>query len=96
MPTYNYVCTKCENIQEKMHSFSVNPEVLCELCNNICEKQFSPSTNFVLKGNNWPSKDFKMKKDMSNKNEKMKIKMNDREKSGEAVTTLGQIKNKKI
>jgi putative FmdB family regulatory protein len=96
MPTYDYVCVKCNNIQEQKHSFNETPKILCEICGDLCEKQFTLSINFILKGNDWPSHEIKLKKEMSEKNEKMKSKMAERTKSGEAVTTLGQLKNKKL
>jgi putative FmdB family regulatory protein len=94
MPTYEYACLECGNVQEEIHSMFVTPEIHCQICNSTCERQFSPTKNFVLKGDGWTSNS-KIKNDMLNKNKKMKTKMKERTAAGEAVTTLGQLKKKK-
>jgi putative FmdB family regulatory protein len=96
MPTYDYLCEECGNTQEEIHSISVTPTVLCETCSSKCVKQFSPSTNFVLKGSDWTSYNSRIKNSMNAKNKKLKSTMKERTASGEAVTTLGQLKNKTI
>lgn len=95
MPTYEYKCTKCGNVQENFHSMNSSEQIKCEKCNSKCEKQFSANTNIIFKGNGWPDKERRMKSQMLNKNSKMKSKMNDREKAGEAVTSIADLKNKK-
>ena len=94
MPNYEYLCAKCSNVQEENHSILVKPKIICKNCDNICEKQFSPTTNFILKGDGWPSHNARQKKEMLEKNNKMKKKMEERTKCGESVTTLGQLKTK--
>ena len=32
MPTYNYICEKCENIQEEYHMMSEDPKIKCNKC----------------------------------------------------------------
>ena len=92
MPTYEYQCKKCSNVQEEIHSILTKPEIKCEICGDYCEKLFTPTTNFILKGSDWPSQGFKMKDQMTKKNERMKTKMVDRERSGEGVTKMSDIK----
>lgn len=89
MPLYEYKCKTCGNVQEILHGISeVIDEVKCQLCDGICEKIFSFSSNFVLKGNDWPSHGSRIKNQMSKKNERMKSKMIEREKSGEGITKI--------
>jgi putative FmdB family regulatory protein len=90
MPTYDYKCSSCQNIQENFHSISSNPIIKCEKCNSTCERMMSSSSNFILKGNNWPSKDMKMKKDMTAKNKKAGEKSKD--SYGDGVKKLSDIK----
>lgn len=92
MPTFDYQCGKCGNVQEEFHSISATPKISCSECGSGCDKIFTPSGNFVLKGNNWPSKDARLKKDMTRKNSKMKRIMSDRENSGEAVRSVEDLK----
>lgn len=92
MSTYEYSCKTCGFVQEEVHSIMSSPEIKCNVCGNQCEKLFTPTTNFILKGNDWPSRDFRMKSEMTKKNIKMKSKMVDRENSGEGVTKMADLK----
>lgn len=92
MPTYEYECTVCNNIQDKFHGMNEKIEIVCDSCGSICKKNFSTNGNFILKGADWPSQSFKLKDEMTKKNIKMKLKMVERESSGEGVTSLSNIK----
>jgi len=92
MPTYEYQCKECGEVQEVMHGITATPEINCNICKGSCQKIFSLNTNFVLKGGDWPSQGFRMKEQMSKKNNRMKAKMVEREKSGEAVTKKSDLK----
>ena len=91
MPTYTYKCDKCDHEQDEFHSFSVQPQVKCEVCGENCAKQFSASGGFILKGGGFPSQEFKLKDHMTAKNKKMKAKMVERENSGEGITKLSNL-----
>jgi putative FmdB family regulatory protein len=85
MPSYDYKCIKCDNVQEEFYSILLSPDINCNVCGSSCEKVFSANGNFVLKGGDWPSQGFKMKDQMGKKNLKMKSKMEERTKAGEGV-----------
>ena len=91
MPTYDYHCDKCGNIQEEFHPMNATPEITC-LCGEKMKKIFSPPTTFILKGDGWPSKEITMKREMTSKNDGMKDKMIQRERSGEAVSSIKDLK----
>jgi len=93
MPTYEYKCKSCENVQEELHSLSAIPKIVCSECGSECEKIFPTQANFVLKGSGWPSQEFKMKSDMSKKNSKMKTKMVERTSAGEGVNRVSDLAN---
>ncbi len=93
MPTYDYKCVKCSNVQEEVHSITLTPDIKCSVCGEHCERVFSGNGNFILKGSDWPSQGFKLKEQMKKKNSRMKTKMIEREHSGEGVTRLADIKN---
>ena len=92
MPTYEYQCKSCNWIQEEMHSIKDTQKIICAKCGSLSIKKFSLNTNFILKGSDWPDKERKTKKQMTDKNKRMKSKMVEREKSGEAVKTLSDLK----
>ena len=94
MPTYDYQCTKCTSVQEEFHGISGEHQISCKACGSLCKKIFSLGCGFILKGDNWPSKEIKLKSQMMKKNSKMKKISNDKMKSGEAVNTLADLKNK--
>jgi len=71
----------------------VTPDIACSVCDNVCEKIFSANGNFILKGDDWPSHNFRMKGEMTKKNTDLKSKMVERERSGEGITKMADIKN---
>ena len=57
MPTYDYECKKCKNIQEEFHGILEKKKIKCNECGSVCKMKFSSSGQFVLKGVVWPSKE---------------------------------------
>ena len=96
MPTFDYQCSACNFVQEEFHSISAILDVKCNECGAKCNKLFSVTSNVIFKGGGWPSHDIKQKSEMNNKNVKMQNKMSDREKSGDAVKNLGDLKKKNV
>jgi len=92
MPTYDYRCLSCSNVQEEFHSINDKPKILCKACNSECEKIFSSSGSFILKGNDWPSTNAKLKQSMLEKNSRMKSKMSEKHLSGESVSHISDLK----
>ncbi len=68
MPIYEYECTECGTIIEKMHKISETPEITCPKCSAVMRKLISPSA-FHLKGSGWYVTDY-AKKNSSSKNDK--------------------------
>lgn len=56
MPFYDYRCTKCNHVQEEMHSILKEPKIECNECGCICERQMPQSANYILKGDDWADK----------------------------------------
>lgn len=53
MPTYEYRCDSCGNVQEEMHSIKTDPEIFCENCESKTPLTRLISNNaggFVVKG----------------------------------------------
>lgn len=57
MPTYDYICRKCENTVEIVHSIKEDPVIVCEECpDQVMERLISHNFGgFVIKGES-PSK----------------------------------------
>jgi putative FmdB family regulatory protein len=87
MPTYDYHCLKCDNIQEELHPMNENVTIKCTKCGSDCKKLIS-GTSFTIKGESW-SNGPRMKKQMADKNEKMKNKMSERT---DGVRNIGELK----
>lgn len=92
MAFYDYECEICGNVQEERHLMSEEPEIHCNKCGGKSKKLFKSSGNFILKGDDWPSRNFKMDRDMTEKNKRMGEIMKERTRYGEAVTKLSDIK----
>ena len=53
MPIYEYQCTECDNITEKIESFeSEIRTIMCPICNGISNRILSLGS-FHLKGSGW-------------------------------------------
>jgi putative FmdB family regulatory protein len=57
MPTYDYICRKCENTVEIIHSIKETPVIKCEECQDqVMERLISHNFGgFIIKGES-PSK----------------------------------------
>ncbi len=54
MPIYEYRCTECFAITEKIQKFSDEPLTECEKClNKFSLEKVISNTSFVLKGDGW-------------------------------------------
>ena len=67
MPTYRYVCEKCQSEQEIIHKITENPEFKCE-CGEIMQRGVIPNIcGFILKGDSWAGKNIRTKEQMLKK-----------------------------
>lgn len=81
MPTYTYVCTSCETPFERFMSMSRSDEPqACEACGAPGKKTIS-MPNFILKGDGWPGKNFKIKGQMEAKNRVLDQKQEERKRN---------------
>ena len=67
MPTYEYKCTKCNVVEEHVHSITDSPEVKCTACGEIMQRMISLNNGgFIMKGGtpaiHWKEKRLRMKK----------------------------------
>jgi len=53
MPTYEYVCTECQNHWEEVQKISEDPIQVCPKCQKSTAKRQISGGNFILKGGGW-------------------------------------------
>lgn len=63
MSFYDYKCTKCNHVQEEIHSILLEPKIKCNKCKSICERQMPTLARYILKGVDWADKRGKFKKE---------------------------------
>ena len=68
MTTYDYCCPDCGHIQEEVHSIKLSAEeanIECKKCQRRpMIRKVSGGSGFILKGDGWPSKTFRVKSQM--------------------------------
>ena len=63
MPTYEYMCAKCEHEFEREQRMSDTPVKTCPKCRSRRVKKLISKTSFVLKGGGWYSDLYSSAKD---------------------------------
>jgi putative FmdB family regulatory protein len=53
MPTYEYVCTNCQNQWEEIQKISEDPIKVCPKCSESTAKRQISGGSFILKGGGW-------------------------------------------
>jgi len=53
MPTYEYVCTACDNHWEEVQKISADALEVCPKCSKSTAKRQISGGNFILKGGGW-------------------------------------------
>src|SRR3954464_8948730 len=53
MPTYEYVCTACDNHWEEVQKISADALEVCPKCGKSTAKRQISGGNFILKGGGW-------------------------------------------
>ena len=53
MPTYEYLCTSCENQWEEIQKISEDAIEVCPKCGKSTAKRQISGGNFILKGGGW-------------------------------------------
>lgn len=82
MPTYEYYCPACENVQDEIHGFTDDPKIVCTKCGGPCRRIMSGPMcahsksktlpMFSLKGEGYPSKTFRVANQMTTRQRRTK------------------------
>jgi len=74
MPTYNYLCAKCNRTDEQIHGIKETPDIICPVCGSAMFRAFTPNIGgFIIKGGT-PATHYREKRLREKKNEKLALK----------------------
>jgi putative FmdB family regulatory protein len=83
MPTYEYVCTSCENHWEEVQKISEPALDTCPKCTNKTAKRQISGGNFILKGGGWYADLYSSPSAKANKDDSAKAEKTDTKSGGE-------------
>lgn len=98
MPTYEYQCqaSDCEYPFEVRLSLSeYNAPQVCPMCGGVARKLIS-ALNFVLRGDDWPGKNIKIKGQMAAKNERLTAKQNAMRRDAPGMTLAPNVGGERV
>ena len=78
MPTYRYECKSCLHRFEEFCSIAASESIPCEKCQGKTMKLMSP-VNLNFPGDDWVSKNLRIKKQMREKNQLLNEKQKERQ-----------------
>ena len=61
MPTYDYICSKCNYKFERFQSMSDEPIRVCPNCGGVVRRLISGGTGLIFKGSGYYETDYKRK-----------------------------------
>lgn len=93
MPTYDYICEKCQHRFEHFQKMSSEPLKKCIRCEGGVKRIVSGGTGLIFKGSGFYLTDYKNKSDKEKKS-KNKTKKNN-EKNNNSKKNKTKIKNSK-
>ncbi len=93
MPTYDYVCNRCNNIMELFHGMNETPEVKCSECaSEDTFKKISGGVGIHFKGSGFYVTDYKNKKESDSPTTKEAPKKEKKEKDKPSKTSENKSK----
>ena len=96
MPTYTYSCTSCEDDFEMVRpmSESSDPQT-CPECGGVGKRTLT-TTNFVLKGDDWPGKNIKIAGQMATKNRRVSAKQETRKREQPGIKLVPNVEGERV
>lgn len=96
VPIYAYRCETCEDDFDRMLPLSRFDEPqICETC-GVTARKVITSINFNLSGDDWPSKNERIKKQMVSKNRGLTTKQNERLRDQPHVTLVPNVNGERV
>ena len=93
MPTYDYICEKCQHRFEHFQKMSSEPLKKCIICEGGVKRIVSGGTGLIFKGSGFYLTDYKNNSDKEKKSKKKTKKNN--EKNNNSKKNKTKIKNSK-
>ncbi len=59
MPTYDYECTRCGELQELFHGMNEAPRVRCKGCGGTARKRIGAGAGLIFKGSGFYQTDYR-------------------------------------
>jgi putative FmdB family regulatory protein len=96
LPTYAYRCDKCEDDFDRILPMSRYDEPqMCETCGETARKLVVP-VSFNLSGDDWPSKNGRVSKQMRDKNTRLGAKQDARKKDGSGISLVPNVGGERV
>jgi len=96
MPTYSYQCVSCENNFELFRPMSESsvPQP-CPECGEEGKRTIG-EINFILKGDDWPGKNIKIKGQMAQKNRALSKRQEERKREAPGMTLAPNVNGERV
>jgi putative FmdB family regulatory protein len=96
MPTYEYTCEKCGEPFERFMSMSHSDDPqTCEACGGPGKKTIS-MPSFILKGDDWTSKNLRVAGQMAEKNKRLDQKQNERKREAPGMRLAPNVDGERV
>jgi len=87
MPIYSFSCETCgEDVDRMLPLSEYNTQQFCACSDDATLKRVISPVGFILKGDNWPGKNMKIKAQMNAKNRNLSAKQDQMKRDAPAVT----------
>lgn len=97
MPTYVYRCEDCEGKFERFLRLKDRKDPQpCEHCKSSNTHTIITSCNFVLKGDGWPGKNYRINNQMAEKNRRLDIKQEERKRDAPGMTLAPNVGGERV
>lgn len=81
MPIYEYECSKCGHVFEKMENFDSSRRKKCPICGRVAERIMPTGVGFIFKGSGFYATDYAGKKRKEEPKEAREEKKSDEKKN---------------
>jgi len=97
MPVYEYQCKSCETAFEKRLAISnYDDPQSCPECSSQQTTKLVSMTSFVLKGDSWPGKNDRIKRQMGAKNRRLSQKTAEMKRDAPVATLAPNVEGERV
>jgi len=96
MPTYDFLCSSCENrFTKSLRMSERDQETRCPDCEAV-GKRVPSLPQFILVGDGWTGKNLKIKQQMAEKNSKLEMRQNEMKRDAPSVTLAPNVDGERV